>query len=168
MDVNSNIIIHYKQNLINLCFIHARYIHRCSHPMVFLEKRILEICSKFTGEHPCRSVISIKLPSNFIEITLRHGCSSVNLWHIFRIPFTKNASGWLLLYTAHAFLLPGKEFIDCFLLDTWLKGIWMVFIFFFGLLVCFILRISGFFQPTMVDWLTFQDANFVHLIFLYP
>ena len=39
---------------------------------LFLEKGILKICSKFTGEHPCRSVISIKLLSNFIEITLRH------------------------------------------------------------------------------------------------
>ena len=29
---------------------------------------------KFTGEHPCRSVISIKLLSKFNEITLRHGC----------------------------------------------------------------------------------------------
>ena len=26
---------------------------------------VLKICSKFTGEHPCRSVISIKLQSNF-------------------------------------------------------------------------------------------------------
>ena len=34
---------------------------------------------------------------NFIEITLRHGCSPVNLLHIFRTPFTKNTSGWLLL-----------------------------------------------------------------------
>ena len=42
-----------------------------SHPEVFLEKGVLEICSKFTGEHPCRSVISKKLQSNFIEITLR-------------------------------------------------------------------------------------------------
>ena len=29
--------------------------------------------SKFTGEHPCLSAISINLQSNFIEITLRHG-----------------------------------------------------------------------------------------------
>ena len=35
-----------------------------SHPEVFWEKGILKICSKFTGEHPCRSVISIKLQSN--------------------------------------------------------------------------------------------------------
>ena len=33
----------------------------------------------------------------FIEITLRHGCSSVNLLHIFRTPFLKNTSGLLLL-----------------------------------------------------------------------
>ena len=31
------------------------------HPEVFLGQNILKICSKFTGEHPCRSVISIKL-----------------------------------------------------------------------------------------------------------
>ena len=29
---------------------------------------------------------------NFIEITLQHGCSPVNLQHIFRTPFTKNTS----------------------------------------------------------------------------
>ena len=44
-----------------------------------------------------RSVISIKLQSNFIEITLRHGCSPVNLLHIFRTPFARNISEWLFL-----------------------------------------------------------------------
>ena len=34
---------------------------------------------------------------NFIEITLRHGCSPVNLLHIFRTPFLKNISGRQLL-----------------------------------------------------------------------
>ena len=43
------------------------------------------------------NVISIKLLCNFIEITLRHGCSPVNLLHIFRTPFLKNISEWLLL-----------------------------------------------------------------------
>ena len=57
----------------------------------------LKICSKFTGEHPCRSMISLKLLCNFIEIILRHGCSPVNLLHIFRTPFLKNTSEWLLL-----------------------------------------------------------------------
>ena len=70
--------------------------NRSSHPKVFLEKDVLEICRKFTGEHRCRSAISIKLRSNFIEITLRHGCSPLNLHHIFRTPFPKNTFGPLL------------------------------------------------------------------------
>ena len=66
---------------------------------MFLEKGILKLCSKFAGEHPCQSAISIKLERNFIEIALRHGCSPVNLLHIFRTPFLKNTSGRLLLNT---------------------------------------------------------------------
>ena len=62
-----------------------------------LRKSVLKICSIFTGEHSCQSAISIKLQSNFIEITLRHGCSPVNLLHIFRTCFYKNTSWWLLL-----------------------------------------------------------------------
>ena len=60
---------------------------RSSRPEEFLGNSVLKICSEFTGEHPCRSVISIKMQSNFIEIALRHGCSPVNLLHIFRTPF---------------------------------------------------------------------------------
>ena len=71
--------------------------YRSSHPDVFIRKVVLKICCKFTGEHPCRSVISIKLPFNVIEIPPRHGCSPVNLLHISRTPFLKNTSGWLLL-----------------------------------------------------------------------
>ena len=65
---------------------------RSSHPEAFWEKRVLKICSKFTGEHPCRSLIC-----NFIEIALPHGFSPVNLLHIFRTPFPKNIPGRLLL-----------------------------------------------------------------------
>ena len=71
---------------------------RSSHLEVFLGKGVLKICSKFTGEHPCRSAISIKLQSNFIEITLRHGCFPVNLLHIFRTPLLTNTSGRLFLH----------------------------------------------------------------------
>ena len=85
---------------------------RSSHRETFLGKGVLEICSNFTGEHPCRSLISIKLFCNFIKITLRHGCFPVNLLHIFRTPFHKNTFGWLLLkrgiipfYAFQAFLL---------------------------------------------------------------
>ena len=82
---------------------------RSSRSEVFLGKAVLKICSKFTGEHPYRSVISIKLQSNFMEITIRqsnfieiilwYGCSPVNLLYIFRTRFLKNTSGWLLLKT---------------------------------------------------------------------
>ena len=65
---------------------------RSSHPEVFWEKRVLKICSKFTGEHPCRSLIC-----NIIEIALPHGFSPVNLLHIFRTPFPRNIPGRLLL-----------------------------------------------------------------------
>ena len=52
--------------------------------------------------HPSNSsavlpVLPLCCLCNFIEITLRHGCSPVNLLHIFRIPFLKNTSGQLLL-----------------------------------------------------------------------
>ena len=64
---------------------------------MFLRKGWLKICSKFTGEHTCRSVILIKLQSNFIEISLRHGCFPVNLLHLFRTLFSRNTSEWLFL-----------------------------------------------------------------------
>ena len=43
---------------------------RSSRPEVFLGKGVLKICRKFTGEHPCRSVISIKLLCSFIALQL--------------------------------------------------------------------------------------------------
>ena len=48
----------------------SEHISRCRiiHPDVFLVKGVLKICSKFTGEHPCPSAISIKLQSNFIKL----------------------------------------------------------------------------------------------------
>ena len=77
---------------------------RSSHSKAFLVKYVLEICSKFTGEHPCRSVISVNLLCDFIEITLKYWCSSVNLLQISRTPFSKNISGWLLLEKVNVML----------------------------------------------------------------
>ena len=78
-------------------FVFLNVCHFKNSPLVvFLAKYFLYIYIKFIGKHPCPSVISIKLQSNFIEITLRHGCFPVNLMHIFRTPFSKNTSGWLL------------------------------------------------------------------------
>ena len=42
---------------------HRRF--RRSHPEVIVRKGVLKKCGKFTGGHPCPSVISIKLLCNF-------------------------------------------------------------------------------------------------------
>ena len=54
----------------------------------------MKIYSKFTREHPCRST---ELQGNFIEVARQHGCSPVNLLHIFTTPFSKSMSEGLLL-----------------------------------------------------------------------
>ena len=41
--------------------------------------------------------VGINQEQLYIETALRHGCSPVNLMHIFRTPFPKNTSEWLLL-----------------------------------------------------------------------
>ena len=46
------------------------------------------------------------MPKCGFEIALRHGCSPVNLLHIFRTPFLKNTSGRLLLATAIYHIIP--------------------------------------------------------------
>ena len=66
-------------------------------PLRGVLKGVLKKCSKFTGEHPCQSVISIRFQSNFTEITLWHGCSPVNLLHLFTTSLPKNTSEWMLL-----------------------------------------------------------------------
>ena len=75
-----------EQELIYVLFSDSK--GRSSPPEVFIGKDVLKICSKFPGELPCQSVISIKLQRNFIKIALQHGCSPVNLLHIFRTLFS--------------------------------------------------------------------------------
>ena len=50
-----------------------------------------------------------EVASNFIEVTLRHGCSPVNLLHIFRTFFLKNTSEWLFLSVAFKGTAFGKK-----------------------------------------------------------
>ena len=70
---------------------------------MFLGKGVLKICSKFTGKHPCN--------------TLWHGCSPVNLLHIFSTRFykkhiwkaasantqSKNFSAWCRFHFSYKF-----------------------------------------------------------------
>ena len=83
------------QNLHYFCiifFLHnpLHNFFRNSFPKVFLGKVVQKICSKFTGEQLCRSVISIK-------VALQLGVL-INLLLIFRTPFYKNTYGGLLLF----------------------------------------------------------------------
>ena len=53
-----------------------------------------------------------KVASNFIEVSLRHGCSPANLLHIFRTPFLKSNLEWLLLKLVQSiFATNQKQFI---------------------------------------------------------
>ena len=96
---------------------------RSSRPELFLGKHFLKICSKFTGEHLCRSAISIKLLCNFLQFALWYGCSPVNLLHIFKIYFPKNTSGWLLLVNYSC----GNLHITC-LTEFWMPKLWMQYV----------------------------------------
>ena len=96
------------------CAISMKPQTRSSRPEVSSGKDFLKICSKFTGEHPCRSVISIKFQSNFIEITLRHGCSPINVLYIFRAHFLENTYGGLLLPNEFSFESRGSVCIYFF------------------------------------------------------
>ena len=60
---------------------------------LFFEKGVPKLSRKFIWEHPCRSVISIKLLCNSAEIALRHECFLVTLLYILRTRFCKNTSG---------------------------------------------------------------------------
>ena len=71
-----------EQNEINAVFYDSvlrRF--KSNYPEVLLRKAVLRKCSKFTGEGPCQSDISIKLLCNFIEIAFQHGCFPENLLH---------------------------------------------------------------------------------------
>ena len=63
------------------------YRKRCSENMQQIYRRTVILKYDFN-----------KAASNFLEIALRYGCSPINLLHIFRTPFPKNTSWWLLLY----------------------------------------------------------------------
>ena len=63
-----------------------------------------------------------EVQSNFIEITLRHGCSPVNLLHIFKTPFPRNTSGWLLLFFFSTLNYANKKYQNVFFPTTWLTS----------------------------------------------
>ena len=89
---------------------HKKWIYTYEHwPMCkyctnYLTEAVVQRCSlekvlwKYAANLQETTHAEVWFQSNFIEIALRHGCSPVNLLHIFRTPFPMNRSGWLLLY----------------------------------------------------------------------
>ena len=73
-----------------------RYIQNQTYRAV-LRKRCFENMQQIYRRTPKPKCDFNKVACNFIEITLRLGCSPVNLLHIFRTPFPKNTPRWLLL-----------------------------------------------------------------------
>ena len=80
------------------------YLYSGSRPEVFCRKVVLRIFAKLKGKHLCQRIFLIKLQALGV---LKKRCSEniqqiyrspVNLQHIFRTPFPKNTSGWLLLH----------------------------------------------------------------------
>ena len=57
----------------------------------------MKLCSSDNHYTTAPQLKPVKLRITFTDITFRHGCSPVNLLHIFRIPFPKNTSGGMLL-----------------------------------------------------------------------
>ena len=84
-------------NVNNLCQQNVVLISRSIPPEVFLGKGVPKLCCKFTGEHTCQSMTTIKLWNTW-------GCvfSPVNLLHIFRTPFPRINYRGLLLYIFHS------------------------------------------------------------------
>ena len=61
---------------------------------------LIKRCSQNMQEIYRRTPIP-KFLCNFLNITLRHGCSGVNLLHIFRTPFQKNGSSDTLIWRSN-------------------------------------------------------------------
>ena len=73
------------------------YLHpaksRSSPPEVFLKK----VFWKYTVNLQENTHAEVWFQKSCFQITFRHGCSPVNLLHIFRTSFPKNTSGWPLM-----------------------------------------------------------------------
>ena len=84
----------------------TRRIIRGNPTEVFLRESILKICNKFTGEHPCRSLISIKLLYNLIETHFGKSIllKNLNISNFFRTTFyEKTEQPFLLLNNRKSF-----------------------------------------------------------------
>ena len=72
-----NKIIYFLAHVRKLVLLLTNNIYGSIYPEMLLRKVVLKICKKCTGEHPCQSVISIKLLCNLLKL---HFGMGVLLW----------------------------------------------------------------------------------------
>ena len=97
------------------------------------------------------------MQNNFIEIALRNGCSPVNLPHISRTPFTKNAS-WSLLLN----LQDNVEQRDFIFSPDWCKAIsrYLIISKFWNVTVKHILSINSLTRSLFFSiWVSFHEHS---------
>ena len=93
-------------------------LERCSYKKVFW---------RYASNLQKNTHAEVWFQSNFIEMTLRHRCSPVNLLHIFGTPFPKNTSGGLLQenFIKSEFLEKRKTLVFCISTEviTWMCSV---------------------------------------------
>ena len=75
VDIAKFLRITFLCNISGVCLFYLGFnsrIDRSSHQEVFVRKGVLKICSKFTIEHPCQSVILIKLLCKATKLTAKN------------------------------------------------------------------------------------------------
>ena len=77
------------------------WFFRTSHSQMFSKIGVSQNFTKFTGKHPCWSLLFNKVsglqPANFLKNRLRHRCFSFNFSNFLKTPFWQNTSRWLFL-----------------------------------------------------------------------
>ena len=96
---------------------------RSSRPEVFLRKAVLKLRNKFTGEHPCRSVISIKLQRNWNHTSAR-------------VFSSKYAAYFQNTFSQERLWMAASINLDCF--TSWID--WYFFYFFYSILTFSFIR----------------------------
>ena len=103
----------YIKHKISHLFITSRPVHWVTnvHKKIKVKLKVYtEVVSKGVPRKRCFERMQQIYRRN-LQIVLRHGCSPVNLLHIFRTPFSRNTSGWLHLSST----LSTFSFIDAHL-----------------------------------------------------
>ena len=89
--------------------------------LIFLRKKLQKQPSRGALKKSCSEnmqQIYRRTPMLKCDFTHRHGCSPANLLHIFRTPFSKNTSRWLLLELIFAIVSKTQTILEFLLYST--------------------------------------------------